>query len=248
MGQRAGDRCGICDTLDPVELTRYDLIVGDPARWPRTLWKENGWEPPKGLLPPHYRAWGQNRVGRDWLDSHGYNDISESLIKGHMRHVARVARRPVELADVGLISGQPVTKDIPNPRSVDPNAYLAYYAAGVRVGIRGLALLERRIDAIEKADKEVPLDLIKMMVDAGSRLATSQAQIRSRGMKMGEDSDDDAFRRAASPEDNGEVTRIGHIRIRTIDGEARPVTDDGLGDRTDYNERAAREGNPGLLS
>jgi len=246
MTQVRPDPCAICKEVDVVELTRLDLTIGDPARWPRTLWKEHGWEPPKGLLPPNYRQWGARAVARDWLNSHGYEDIKDRTINTHLRHVARIARRPAELADTGLIAGEPVTKGMPNPRAVDPNAYLAYYAKGVQMGLRGLELLERRIARIEEDGGEVPLDLIKMLVEAGAKLSTSQAQIRSRGVKMHEDSDDDAFRRAASPETDGEVPRVGHVRVRTIDGESRPVRDVSRSDRAAYNERAKREGNPGI--
>lgn len=237
--------CPVCRSVDIVELTRLDLLAGDPARWPRTIWKETGWDPPKGLLPPQYRTWGQFSVTRDWLDRHGYEDLKDQSVRTHLRHVPKIARTPADLTHTGLVEGEPAP-DMPNARMVDPNAYLAYYAAGVRVGIRGLELLEKRIKAIEERGEEVPLDLIRTMVEAGGKLATSQAQIRSRGAKMGDDIDDDAFRRAASPEPDGNAPRIGHLRIRTIDGEARPVSDEGPGDRADYNERAAKEGLPGL--
>jgi hypothetical protein len=240
--------CTLCKTVDVAELVRLDLTIGDPARWPRTLWQEHGWSPPKGLLPPHYRAWGAQAIARDWLNRHGYEDIGDSTIRTHLRHVAKVARRPAELADTGLIAGEPMTKGIPSMRSIDPNAYLAYYAKGVALGLRGLALLEKRIDDMEARKVEVPLDLIKMLVEAGSKLSTSQAQIKSRGVKLHEDNDDDAFRRAASPEVDGEVTRIGHNRIRTVEGEARPIPDGGRGDRADYNKRAENEGLPGLIT
>jgi hypothetical protein len=238
--------CHVCKVADIVELTRIDLIAGDPARWPRTLWKEHGWDAPKGLLPPHYRTWGQFAVARDLLNRQGYDDLTDNQIRTHLRHIPKMLRRPADLASVGLIAGDPITGAMPDPQSVDPNAYLTYYARGVKVGIRGLDLLEKRIDEIEKRGEQVPLDLIKMMVEAGSKLSTSQAQIRARGLKMHEDSDDDAFRRAASPEDDGEVPRFGEIRVRTIDGETRPVVDGGRGDRADYNERAEKEGLPGL--
>jgi hypothetical protein len=243
-GQSGRSTCPVCQTVDLVELTRLDLLAGDPTRWPRTLWKENGWDPPTGLLPPKYRTWGQYAVTRDWLDRHGYEDLKDQSVRTHLKHVPKVARSPQALANAGLIEGEPI--DVSTGKLIDPNAYLAYYAAGVRVGIKGLELLEKRIKKIEASGEDVPLDLIRTMVDAGSKLATSQAQIRSRGVKMGDDADDDAFRRAASPEPDGEVTRIRNHRIRTIDGEARPVTDTGRGDRADYNERAAREGLAGL--
>jgi len=243
----ANDRCRVCQDLDLVELTRFDLLVGDPARWPRTLWQEHGWAPPKGLLPPHYRTWGARAVGRDWLDHHGYNHLTDKMLIGHLRHVAKVARRPVDLVDVGVVVGQPALKDDPTPgRAIDPNAYLAYYAKGVQMGLRGLVLLEKRLDKMEADNVPVPLDLIKMLIDGGAKLATSQAGIRARGQKLHEDDDADAFRRAASPEPNGEVPRIGAHRIRTIEGELRPVTDRGMNDRAAYNERAREEGNPEL--
>lgn len=244
--QPPGRECGVCRKVADVDLVRLDLLAGDPARWPRTIWQDaglpgkGGWEPPKGLLPPRYRSWGQFKVASDWLARNGYEDLTENQIRGHLKHIPMVARRPVELAETGLVAGRPV----PTPRPVDPNAYLAYYAKGVAAGIRGLELLERRIARLEERGEEVPLDLIKMMVDAGAKLATSQAQIRSRGVKMHEDNDDDAFRRAASPEPEGEATRVGHVRIRTVGGETRPIMDEGRADRTAYNERARKEGNP----
>jgi hypothetical protein len=240
-------QCTVCRAVDIVELTRLDLLAGDPARWPRTIWKETGWDPPKGLLPPQYRTWGQFAVTRDWLNRNGYDDLTDHMVRGHLKHVPKIARTPSDLTHTGLVEGEPVS-DMPNAKMVDPNAYLAYYAAGVRVGIRGLELLEARIKKIEERGEDIPLDLIKMMVEAGGRLATSQAQIRSRGAKMGDDADDDAFRRAASPEPDGNAPKIGHLRIRTIEGETRPIADEGPGDRADYNERAAREGLPGLTT
>lgn len=236
--------CKVCKEVDLVELTRLDLLAGDPARWPRTLWAESGWDPPKGLLPPRYRTWGQFAVTRDWLNRNGYDDLTDDVVRGHLKHVPKVARLPSTLTDTGLVAGEPVP--MPEGKAIDPNAYLAYYAAGVRVGIKGLELLEKRIRKIEERGDDVPLDLIKIMVDAGSKLATSQAQIRARGAKMGDDLDDDAFRRAASPEPDGEAKKIGHLRVRTIEGEARPIADAGHGDRADYNERAKKEGLPGL--
>jgi hypothetical protein len=239
--------CVVCKNVDLADLARVDMIAGDPTRWPRTLWRENGWDPPKGLLPRHYRQWGQFAVSRDWFRRNGYDDLTDDQIRAHLTHVPKMPVAPAELAHTGLIEGEPVTKGIVRP-NVDPNAYLAYYAKSVAVGIKGLALLEKRVEMIEQTGEQVPLDLIKMMVEAGSKTATSQAQIRSRGVKMGEDADDDAFRRAASPQPDGETPKFGALRIRTIEGESRPVTDGGLGDRLDYNERAKKEGNPGLLT
>jgi hypothetical protein len=239
--------CRICREVADVDLVTLDIVLGDPRRWPRTLWEEGGLEPPKGLLPVTYRQWGQKAVGKDWLIRRGYRDVAQdNYLATHCRHVAVVAADPRELVTAGVVAGTPIRHKAVEP--IDPNAYLAYYAKGIKLGIRGFDMLERRVTDIEARGDEVPFDIVKMLVETGARLATSQAQIRARGLRMHEDEDTDAFRRAASPENDGEVPHFGELRIRTIDGETRPVVDSGRGDRQEYNEKAAREGLPGITT
>lgn len=238
--RRAG-KCRICTTLAPAELIELDLILGDPLRWPVTVWK--GFSPPEGGLPASYRRFGAENMGREWLLANGF-DINKQTLRSHIRYDVPLQSVDVdELIQRGLISlaapgpagdtGQTIGQPI------DALAYITLYNEGIHLGIRAQGLIAARVDAIIKRGEEVPLALLKLMVEGGMKLAQSQAQIKAAGKPFGDDDpdEDDAFRGGddISP-------RMGHSRIRTVDGEARPVADQGFADRQHYNDRAAQEG------
>ena len=237
MSTRHATQCGVCDTLPPGDLIELDLILGDPLRWPKTIW--NGFSPPAGGLPPTYRKYGAERMGDEWLKAHGYEISKMALMRHFERDVPLQVVDVDELVSRGLIAlAKPSTNLAKVPEPIDPLQYITFYNEGIKIGIKALGLLSERVQALIDKGEEVPLPLIKMMMDAGLKLAGSQAAIKAAGKPFGTVVDeDDAFRGGddISP-------RFGSYRVREIDGEQRPVFDEGLPDRTRYNEQAEQEG------
>lgn len=233
--------CRICDTLAPGDLVELDAILGDPTRWPKTVF--GIFDPPRtGTLPASYRRFGAMNMGREWLANHPeYANITEGILRKHLRYDVPVLEvDAAALVERGLVAAADGRSDRSLAgQPIDALAYVAYYNEGIRVGRRGLQLLEQRIDDIVKRKEEVPLALIKMAMDAGLKLSMSQAAIKAAGKRFegSEEDEDDAFRAAADEQQPS--MRVGHHRIRTIDGEARPVVDMGPTDRQRYNEHAA---------
>lgn len=237
MARRPADRCLICRSLTNEQAIELDLLMGDATRWPRTLWKDSGFDPPKGILPAGYRLWGQTKVASNWLHEHGL-EVGQQAIENHAKHVPMIAADPADLVSLGIIeAGGPTLPALDDP--VDPAAYLRYYARGVELGLLGLDLLEAKVRKLMDEEKEIPMDLLKMLVEAGSKLATSQASIKARGVELHRDEDDDAFRRATS---TSRSPRIGGLRIREVDGQEVVVADGGRSDREHFAERMAQEG------
>lgn len=242
MPERVG--CKVCDTVAPGDLVELDLIMGDSSRWPDSVWRI--FEPPK-VLTPAYRRWGAVEMGLAWLTDHGYTEITKANVRKHYRYdVVIVAASADEIADRGVIAAVDARRTKIAGGVVDPTAYLGYFDRGIRLGNRALELLERRVEQLIEAREEVPLGVLKMLADLGSKLAITQAQIRARGKYGDEGADEDeGFRVGSSPPAS---PRMGHARIRTIDGVARPVRDEGPADRARYNAAAEQQGGTTLPS
>ncbi len=237
-----GNDCAICSRLRPEELLELDLLVGDPTRWPSTVW--GIFNPPRGGLPASYRRFGAVRMGRDWLDRHGYADMPTVTLRRHVRFdVVHKATDTADLVELGVIAVSDSRTRIPVNPQIDATAVIEYFNAGVQMGGAALRMAAERINAM--ADAGIPIDTKTLleMAKLGTRLATTQASLQVRGAKFthGGEDEDEHWRGSA---DNLPSTRIQHHRIRNIDGEVRPVLDEGPADREDYNERARREGSP----
>lgn len=234
-------QCTICDALPPGELVELDLILGDPARWPATLFDAFG-GPPEGALPVSYRRFGAMSMGLDWLAAHGYEGrFTKGNLRTHLRYDVPVLEVNIdELVARGVIgkANHRTSRTLVAGEAIDPLAYVGFYNEGIKLGRRGLELMGQRVDELVERKEEVPLGLIKMIIDAGLKLATSQAAIVASGKRMGDDGDeDDAFRTGG--DEQKPSGKLGHHRIRTIDGEARPIADQGPADRARYNDHAA---------
>lgn len=236
--------CRICDTLGPQELVELDMLLADPLRWPKTVW--GLFDAPKvsadGMLPVSYRRFGAMEMGTQWLMANGY-DISRAILRKHfVNHVPVIHVSVDELVQRGLIKidhqSRHSAQDI-----VDPTNFIRFYQLGVDIGLQGLELLQKRVAKMLDDGEEVPIALIKQIVDTGAKLAMSQAQLRTRGNVFEPDdgAEMDAFRGGddVSP-------RFAGVRVRTVEGEARPVADEGPTDRKRYNARARQEGSPEL--
>lgn len=231
--------CRICDDLEPVELISLDAIMADPRQWPANIWGK--FPVPKGVLPARVRRLGAVGMGLGFLEARRF-PASRSLVARHYAHIPQLLVDQTELIAAGIIEAgpRPTAPDLP----IDPGAYVRYYDRGIKLGILGVTKLEEMVQSFEDTGEEVPFELIKLLIDVGSKLATSQAAITARGkFDPNEDPSDEGFRKAGEPEAS---PRFGDHRIRTIAGERRPVVDRGQKDRAKYNERAALEGSPKL--
>jgi hypothetical protein len=239
--------CWTCKNLLPGDLIALDNILADPLCWPKTVWKDMA--PPEGGLPIKFRRYGAMQMGREFLLSRGYpyppNNVGTMRLYRHWKN--HVPLLPVDV-DALLTSGliapnkwNPVhALTQPTPEAIDPLAYISLYNKGIAAGIKALGLLSEKVEAFIARGEEVPTPLIKLMMDAGLKLAASQAAIKAAGKPFGDAADeDDAFR------GGGDVSpRFGSNRVRLIEGEQRPVFDEGRADREHYNEQAAQEGMP----
>lgn len=224
--------CAVCAAVPPERRLELDLMMGDPGRWPKAIW--GVFDLPDGPnVPPVMREWGALEVGVAWLAENGWGDLNKAHVRNHYeRHVTLI---PQDMAAAGAATEGKAT---PDPVT-DPLAYLRFYVKGIEVGRKGLELLSRHVERIleKNPEAEIPLSLIKMMVDAGAKLAVSQAMIKSREKSVPDElgDEDDGFRAAPGP-------KFEHTRIREVAGEARPVHDEGPADRARYNARADQEG------
>jgi hypothetical protein len=231
--------------MRPQDLLELDALLGDPARWPASVW--GIFKPPEGGLPASYRRHGAQRMGRDWLDAHGYGSVTNSALRGHIRYdVAHVPRDVAELYQLGLIRSTHANRRIPaDPERLDATAALRYFNLGIQSGITAHQLLIDRlngqIERGEQPDSKLLLELVKQ----GAAFAKTQATLQAKGLKFGDkDDEDDGFR--GSDEDKP-GPRIGHGRERTMeDGTRRHVRDEGPADRAKFNARAEQEGRPPL--
>lgn len=237
--------CRVCEQLAdrPALLVELDLLMGDPARWPKTVWGEV--TPPKGSLTAGYWRYGAIEMGFDFLVRHGIETITRKNLERHQRYdVMPIARSPDELVEAGVITAGDGRASIV-AAEIEPGAYLKFYNAGIKLGNRGLELIEARLEEALRLGQEIPIEVLFELTKLGSKLAQSQATIRAAGKKLGDDGDEEeAFRVSSSPPPS---PRMGHSRVRTLpDGSRVPVHDEGPADRAHYNERAAQEGGPTL--
>lgn len=235
--------CAVCARLSPSQLLELDAIIGDPAGWPVTVWAM--FEPPKGGLPASYRRYGAQRMGREWLDAHGYEKIGDPALRKHIRFdVAHVARDAADLVKLGIIRQATPATRIPTNPTIDGAAFIRYFNSGIQMGEAAQRLLAERINAAIESGEVPDTKLVMKLADMGASFARTQAALMVRGLKFGQDeNEDDAFR---GPEDELPSERIRDHRIRTINGERRPVLDKGSVDRERYRKRAEQEGSEGL--
>lgn len=240
-----GSTCDICRQVPTGDLMELDIIMGDAAYWPSTVW--GAFKPPKGRMTPARQRFGAVEMGRKWLTEHGF-EFSDRIIRNHYRYdVVVVAASLEDLVNRGLIEQDPrkgssamtTTAD-----RIDPGAFLQYFDRGIKLGNRSLELLATRLEEQVNKGEAVPIATLMKMAELGAKLATTQATIKARSLPWGDDSDaEEGFRVGSMPEPS---QRVGHHRIRVIDGEARPVKDEGPADREHYSARAREEGGEGL--
>lgn len=236
-------KCAVCDSLKSEDLAALDVLMGDPQRWPRAMWGELG-VPEK--FTPQVRVFGAVALGVGFLAERGINLSKETVRRHYAEHVPIAAPDYDALVERGVIAAPPSGDDGSVPATtatLNPYRFLEFYSKGLEVGMKGLELLLARIERAEKAGEPVPDSLIKLALDTSKTLALSQATIRARGQRIEPEESDEDFRASSAPTASD---RMGHARVRVIDGERRPITDSGRADRAHYNKRARNEGAPVL--
>jgi hypothetical protein len=236
--------CVVCDTIPQGDLIELDLIMGDATKWPPNVWGR--FDRPAAPLPPSFRRFGAIESGMRLLQSRGHLLITRQHVRKHynLGHVPITAAEPDDLVAAGVAASSDNRQVTLPGAPIDPLAYIRYYQKGIALGNRGLELMHERIEAMVAAGEVIPLAVLKMVVDLGAKLATSQAAIKAKGVELGGDSDpEEGFRAGSAPLPSA---RMGHARVRIVEGVSRPVTDQGPADRAHYSERARQEGSPEL--
>lgn len=240
--------CRICSLVPPAELTDLNSLLADPSLWaPAVL---EGWVIPKGALPATIRQYGGIATGMNWLREHGFpaadikrgvrGNLWQSMERHFKSHVVHIAKNREETEQLGQMAQGHVDRALMVLPDSRPNLFLDYYSTGIRLGVYALNKLEAQVKEMEAAGEKVSDRLLWQLAELGGKLAQSQASLLVRGgMK---DDDPDAmggFRRGEAPLPS---QRFGDHRIRTIDGQTRPVVDAGPADRKEHNERARQAG------
>lgn len=230
------ERCIVEETLGREASLELDTLLADPSRWPSAIL--DPWKLPAGQLPSTMRQWGAVRLGLEWADARGFK-VSKAQMARHYQH--HVPILPYSADDIAAAATKPPVNG-PAKTDLKPMQFLELYAKGLEVGYDALARIQKRVDEL---GDDAPTSLLLKLADLGTKLAMSQASIRARGASLNDGEDDDiaGFRSGSAPLPS---ERMGHQRIRTIDGEARPVRDEGPTDRARYNQRAREEGGPRL--
>lgn len=204
------------------------------SEWPEILEAEMAG---RSTSPAALRSIQVHR-GVDWLALNGHPEISAKMVRVHLDH------------------REGVVPDLAPPEPAGAVALTSYYAEAISLGRKALAKLAERLDDAD--DPLTPAELLAV-ANLGGRYASSAALLRQRGASPlpGDEgfvppaeaetpllSDPmDGFLAGSAPAPS---KRMGHSRVRVVEGVARPVADEGPKDRARYNERADQEGSPRL--
>jgi hypothetical protein len=240
--------CRICSMVPATELTELDALLADPSQWAKNALE--GWVIPPGALPGNIRQYGGIATGLQWMREHGFPDAAiKNGMKGNLRqsmeihfkrHVVHIAKDKAEIEQLGQMVSGPADHSLAVLPESRANLFLDYYSTGIRLGVYALNKLEAQVREMEQQGKPVSERMLWQLAELGGKLAQSQAQLLVRG-GMKDDSADamGGFRRGEAPLPSA---RFGDHRVRTINGEARPVVDAGPADRKEHNERARAAG------
>lgn len=242
MANQTLGRCMVEERLTGEQVLELDLLLADPQRWPKALFE--GWQLPSGSLPATMRSWGAIQLGIAWCEERGIPMPKRGMQHHYDKHVVVLPYTPDDL----VVRGEAESPVAPTTRAVvpaGPSTYIDLYRKGIAVGIKALDLLLSRVEKMEQENKDIPIDLLMNLGNLGTKLATSQAGIVSRGFDLARQKEEEleGFRAGSAPEVS---PRFGDHRVRVIEGEARPIVDRGRADRRAYNERAEQDGSPPL--
>lgn len=233
-GYGNGGGCRIC-LLVPAEGRRdLDRLLTDSTLWPKNLYDLVG-KPAK--MTPAARKWGQVQIGVAWAQENGFADLNRYDVQRHAKdHVTAIP-------DLGELWGS-------LPRNTGPMAMMRFYEKSLQLGVHALEALQKRIDNAAEGEEPLTLPQLFELAELGAKMAVSAAMLGSRdkspldppSLTPGVD-DGGGFLAGSAPAPSG---RMGHSRVRVIEGSPRPVHDEGPKDREHYNGRADQEGGPRL--
>ncbi len=239
-----GGTCKVC-SMPERELVELDLLLATPPEeLDAKLFGDVGMEPPD--LPAEWRRFGVIRKAQVWLEERGHTFARQTLVAHYNKHLAATASIPSDshraLQEGRLSDGSPVPS-VPEPLKMAIE-YHAYFRTGMQVGHKALELLLEKLNDTEHKPSQ---SLLIAAANIGTGLAKAQAAIVTKGMRFVLE-DDGAIEGFIGDEDDDASPRFGSYRVRTIEGERRPVRDEGPADRAQYNEKAKEIGAPLLPS
>lgn len=236
-------RCWVCSSLPVDLLVELDRHLRDVDAWPADLREQlqAGRVKRSTVL-----AWAAER----YLSA-TRPDISRGQLQVHIEHRAESA----------------IARDDMDP--TEPSgavALTAFYMDALKAGRLAFDELVKRIGAKPGAEGEADVetlsnDQLLKVAELAGKYATSAAALRQRGPSPLADDQppllppgkpapeppsppaSGGFMDGSAPRPSG---RMAHHRVRVVDGESRPVVDEGPKDRAAYNARAAQEGGPRL--
>jgi hypothetical protein len=218
--------CKLEAQVPSVMLAELDSLMATPTRWPHNVW---GLLAPRTLTPAA-RRWGATEVGVAWLAERGYEIARVDVLRHYRLHVPVMASTLEELGAMAAeLDGRRHTPGTPYRGAA---AVVTFYDKALALGIRSMELLNRRMDRGQVDDT-----MLLATANLGARLASSAAMLAVRGgSPLGREDDPwEGARPQIGP-------RIGHGRMRVIEGVPRHIKDDGPADRAEYSEKAAAEG------
>lgn len=231
--------CRVCTTMPPMQVAELDTLMGDPRRW--NLDTAYGAMLPARLTPAS-RKLGAVNVGVEWVREQGYVEIAKrDVLRHYVNHTPIVASTLEEYAAFAL-AGDPRS-----PRNTRPTGILAVgevYNRGIDLANMSLQLLQARMEDRMRRGEHVESAELMAYAEYGAKLAASAAGLKRQGASpFGKESEINAGFRGG---EGAPGPRIAHTRLRVVDGESRPVIDEGPKDRAEYNARALAEGREGL--
>lgn len=231
-------KCPLCDGAPAELMDGLEAAMVSSDAWPELLAARRGNRSTTGAA---LRSMQVAR-GVTWLDEHGVAG-SPQLVRAHLDH-------RIDGIDAMLTL-------VPEPQGA--LQLMNFYSDAIAVGRAALAKLQARMD-----DPTAELTNAELLAIAnlGGRYAMSAATLRQRGQsplpgdegyvppedslppkppELSAGDVEDGFLAGSAPAPS---KRMGHSRVRVVEGVARPVYDEGPMDRARYNERADQEGRP----
>lgn len=239
-------RCWICESLTPAELRQFDAYLTAPLMWPETEREQLGSRMPGRIM--------QAKVGVAWLVDHGRADFGAPQIKAHLDHRAAVKAEVMDLVAAEAVPAGAIE-------------LMSFYAEAISAARKAIAKLVVRMNDV---DDPLTDDQLFRLAGLGGKYAMSAAVLRQKGMSPlpGDEGYVPPEQPAAEPpppEPPKQIPRVvdpmdgflagsaprpskkhGQVRVRVVEGVARPVRDEGTRDRELYNKTADQEGSPRL--
>ncbi len=232
--------CRIC-AMPERELVELDLLLATPPdEMDAKLFGDIEIPPPD--LPTEWKRFGVIRKSQVWLEERGYKFARATLAAHYNKHLTLtvIPSDSTRALQQGTLSDGSVTPSAPEPLKMAIE-YHKFFRTGMQVGHKALELLQEKLNDTEHPPSNA---VIMAAANLGAQLAKAQAAIVTKGMRFVLEDDGAIEGFAGTDDDDAPSPRFGSYRVRTIEGERRPVLDEGPADRQAYNEKARESGAP----